>query len=110
MNALDGLHFPAQEYADVLRDIKTWLNENVSAPTVTETRQQKLPPGWNCRRFAAFGVEGDEGSVHISRLISKRGLHKWQGVDLDTWKPTPTKPPKISTADIEAAVWDDFPF
>lgn len=111
MNALGGLSFNPQEHAGILREIKTWLEEGVSAPTVAETRQLKLTPGWHCRRFSTFGTEGDEGSVHISRLISKQGLHKWQGVDLDTWKPAPptqpATPPKISSADIEAAVWGD---
>jgi hypothetical protein len=91
MRSLERVSNDPVQQASILREIKNELDKGVSAPTVGETREQKLPPGWH-KKFAEFGIEGDEGSIHISAIIPMRGLHRWQGVDLDTWKPVKVKP------------------
>jgi len=84
INALEILPFTLAEKADLLRSIYNWLLQGIEAPTARESAT-----GWY-KKFVNFGIEGDGGSVCISRLRSLRGLHKWQGVDLDEWKPNPS--------------------
>lgn len=86
MGAFESLSFSIADKAAALIEIEEWLNVGVLAPTAIESAD-----GWH-KKFFLFGVEGDGGEVCIRRVVSMEGLHKWKGLDLDTWKPS--KPSK----------------
>jgi hypothetical protein len=81
MIAFEGLPFTLEEKAAILREIESWLGRGVQAPTARQSST-----GWH-KKFDSFVVEGEEGSIYISRIVSTKGLQKLRGVDLDEWKP-----------------------
>lgn len=88
------------DWEEVLRRIKTWLAKGVDAPTAVQSAD-----GWH-KKFdainanAVFVVEGEGGSILVSRVTRLANLPKNakpRGVDLDDpqWKTklTAPKPP-----------------
>jgi hypothetical protein len=81
MISFENLSFTLDDKKEVLEEIESWLSSGVHAPTARESAD-----GWH-KKSSHFGVQGDGGSVCISRLITVQGIHNWRGIDLDQWVP-----------------------
>ena len=81
MIAFENVPFDLEEKETLLRVLTAWLKSGIASPTARESAS-----GWY-KKFESFGVEGDEGSVYISRIFSSAALRRWQGLNLDEWKP-----------------------